>query len=415
MAKDVITSIVIDKVIYFQDYFTTFTTPATIRNSNNCTAIINSKKRCNNGNGNGNGDSVDTDIDPAEAFFELANASKVGFRLTPFLTSTPTSTSTNTHIITNKNVEHRNKSVVVTQDNGCEIHTGGIVWETAYLLALYLIYTSSSLSSQTTNHDGERYPHRDSNSSYFPLGKVLEVGAGCGMLGLILASLDTLCTKVIMTETTDVMPNLIANVNANIVKNSKTDHHDPLGKINTGTTNAPCCPAHRISAHQLCWINPHRDIRLCQKTSQSIGDIDSDNENSHDLTPHSFDTIVGTDVIFSTKLVVPLLTTLRKMSHDTTKIYLCLQVRCAEAHKLLMEQVEKFGFMIRERTNVLKEMEGCEWGLELECKIFQLTRILVNEGKRTMGDERKLEGNGGTGKRKKEDSPTRRTIRKQKL
>jgi len=280
------------KVVYFQDYFAT-------------------KKYIK--------DSKTHNINIDEAFFELANAPYCGFRLTE----------------TCDGKEKFRKSVVIKQDNSCQTHTGGIVWETAYLLALFLI-------DKFRNKDHSQYSVVVDKEGKTSLGKVLEVGAGCGMLGLILAS-SGLSTKVFMTETTIVMPNLVSNLKSNV----------------TGATSS--CPSDLISARQLRWDEYKKDIKICQL------------QGSNDLDPHSFDTIIGTDVIFSAKLVKPLLKVFRKMSHERTRIFLCVQVRCCDAYSLFLRKVTDLGFNCFDNSSELENILMCAWGVNLECKILQLS------------------------------------------
>jgi len=297
-------------------------------------------------------------IDPSEIFFELANAAVVGFKIdcdTSYKEdnndkSSPDKETTvgqgSNNIIdgatnNSKDCVISKPSVLIRQDNACQTHTGGIVWETAYLLACYLITKNS--------HEGGTICKNRK-----PLGKTLEVGSGCGMLGLVVAA-SGLCKKVVMTETKDVMPNLITNV-----------------KYNTSSSNSLLfCSSNEVSARQLRWDAYKDDIKECQSGKTDDGSCSS---NNHDLDPHSFDTIIGTDVIFSTKLIRPLLKTLRKMSNDDTNIYLCVQVRCADSHELLFKKAPKYGFVCVDRTEDLNAYPSCSFGLELECKLLHLVR-----------------------------------------
>ena len=118
------------------------------------------------------------------------------------------------------------------------------------------------------------------------------------MLGLVLAS-SGLCQKVVMTETTEVLPNLVNNMNLN-VNNREIDRH--MNAMSEATQNP--LETGSISVRRLRWDNVKKDILACQQDG-----------GSDDLKSHSFDTIVGTDVVFSTKLVKPLLKTLQKLCH----------------------------------------------------------------------------------------------------
>jgi len=234
--------------------------------------------------------------DPADIFFKLANVSMVGFRL-----------------------DHRDKSILVHQHTSAQSHTGGIVWEASYLLAyyLYLKYKdSTSLKSK-------------------PLGKLLEVGSGCGMLGLVLAAFN-LCNLAVLTETTAVIDNLHRNVCLNIQRGI-------------------------VSADQICSLSLRWD-----RYKEDIS------ENKQILTPHSFDTIVGTDVIFSIAFVKPLLKTLRKLSHTTSTILLCVPIRCEDAYNLFLLKAHHYDLDYTDITQELYDL--CPWGSSLECKLLQLTK-----------------------------------------
>ena len=272
---------------------------------------------------------------PDEAFVELANASVVGFRISG---------------------SKRKKEVRVRQDSACQTHTGGIVWETAYLLAGYLKCKSNGVKS---------------------LGKVLEVGSGCGMLGIILAA-SRMAKQVVMTETTEVIPNLEENLALNM-KSKKEEDQDH-------NYTYACCTPDKISVRQLRWDEFEKDILECQA------------DKSSDLDPHSFDTIIGTDVIFSTSLVKPLLKTLREMSHAGTHIYLCVQIRCADSHALLLKKASKYGLAVEDCTDDLNEIPELKWGLAMDCIILHLS---VTKEER-VDNKRKRETK--TGKKSKKSS-----------
>lgn len=248
----------------------------------------------------------DVENDVADAFFELANSPLVGYRLG------------GNAIDPSEAVRH----VVVSQNNSVQEHTGGIVWETSYLLASYLLC---------------RHQSTDDSSSAFlpPLGKVLDIGSGCGMLGLVLA-ISRLAQSVVLSEAPEVMKDLTSNVE----RNAKTNE-DLAGAV---------------SARRLDWTDLDADIK-------AAGD---------DLRPHSFDTIVGTDVVFAKSLVAPLLGCLARMAHKKSRIYLCLQVRCEDAHAMLLRSAKRFGLRIEDCSDELRKMPSCSWGIDLECKLLRI-------------------------------------------
>mmetsp|Transcript_11766 Transcript_11766/g.19547 ORF Transcript_11766/g.19547 Transcript_11766/m.19547 type:complete len:297 (-) Transcript_11766:208-1098(-) len=235
------------------------------------------------------------------AFFELANVPFVGYRL---------------EASQQRKGGKVDEPIVVTveQDTtACGNHTGGIVWETSYLLINYLLQKSQKL------------------------GRVLEVGAGCGLLGQVLAA-SGWCKQVVLTETEEVLVNLQANLerNATLFQNKKKR---PV-----------------INAQKLDWLAYEKDA------------ID-------DIKKHSFDTIVGTDVVFAPSLVEPLLSTLSFMARDDAVVYLCLQVRCEDSHQLLLDTAASHGWKLCDISQELASIPDCAWGLQMECHLIQLTRI----------------------------------------
>lgn len=260
-------------------------------------------------------------LETAEKFFELANSPVVTYQ-----------------------IDSKPKSIIkIRQNSNCQTHTGGIVWETAYLLTEFLLL---------------KYKGKHS------LGKLLEVGSGCGLLGLVLAT-NNRCKKVVMTETTEVLDGLKRNVEQNSISQNG------------------CCPQNMVSVQRLRWDKFEKDIKKCKSMGHK------------DLDPHSFDTVVGTDVIFSTALVKPLLKTLRRMTHENSNVYLCLQVRCQDSHELFMRKASKYGFKIKDCTNELENIPSLKWGLEMECKILHMT--VMNES----NTKRKKSSNQDDAKNKK--------------
>jgi len=99
-----------------------------------------------------------------------------------------------------------------------------------------------------------------------------------------------------------------------------------------------------------------------------------------DIRPHSIDLIVGTDVVFSTRLVRPLLETLQYLAHSKTRILLCLQERCPDSHRLFLEAAtHDYGWTVRDlSTHVTTTVPTCEWGRPLDCCILELRRVGVS-------------------------------------
>jgi predicted nicotinamide N-methyase len=244
------------------------------------------------------------------AFFELANVAHVGYRLQQANQRRRQSEKDDSSIL-----------ITVEQDTtACGNHTGGIVWETSYLLLNYMLQKRQKL------------------------GRVLEVGAGCGLLGQVLGA-SGWCKQVVLTETKEVLVNLNANLERNAELFSAASSKKKKKKQRS-----------IISAQQLDWLAYEKDA------------ID-------DLKKHSFDTIVGTDVVFSPSLVEPLLSTLTFMASKASVVYLCLQIRCEDSHNLLLKKAESHGWKMRNISEELASIPECAWGLQMECHLIQLTRI----------------------------------------
>jgi hypothetical protein len=249
----------------------------------------------------------------SNVFFDLANASEILYRIRH---------QDDVHI---NNVSRVNQYLVFQQDMGaCSRHTGGIIWETAYLLLEYLLEQDCC---KTLNQRR--------------LGRTCELGAGVGFLGQCLVAEHCTCVpNFMLTETANVITNLKRNVtrNQSVLENNKN------------------CT---LSVTALDWICYKDDIEKANGT----------------IKPHSFDTLLSTDVIFSTSLVQPLLETAAYLSHDQTIWYLCVQIRCTAAHNLFMDLAASHGFHVEDISNeCYRSMNSCAWGETLECFLFRITR-----------------------------------------
>jgi len=331
------------------------------------------------------GQDLDANDDAASIFFELANAELIGYRVSDGFSLNIRASS--------PSINGEDAMVVIKQRSNAKTHTGGIVWETSYLLAAFL-------SSKFRNKSG------------YPLGKTLEIGAGCGMLGLILAT-TKLASRVVMTEAAEVMDILTENVEQNVAEtptSKKDSDNNDEGELSSsrkgihGTNHLPACSKECISVRRLRWDCLHEDVIAAAPNNSS--------SQENDLEPNSFDTIVGTDVVFSPSLVCPLLETIKLMARkkDTgstkaTRIYLCLQIRCSDSHSLLFSEAHKYGLEVVEASDELASF--CPWGVELECLLLKInvkeetTNQSTKQRKSSKENKRKTEKSSKENKRKK--------------
>lgn len=232
---------------------------------------------------------VYTEEDVSNAFFELANTAIIVYRF-------PNGTT----------------ELQIQQDSQVqEQHTGGIVWETSVLLLNYLVLSKKNLGK-----------------------RVLELGAGCGLLGLGLALLSNTAVQVTVTDTAQVVVQVQQNVKANHLDDDK-----------------------RIQVCALDWTQFQQDAAKAS------------------LSASTFDTIVATDVLFSPDLVQPLLETMQYFAKPRACMYLCVQIRCARSHALFLGRLEEYGWKDTELTDELRDIPECTWGPWMGCHLFHLTRI----------------------------------------
>jgi hypothetical protein len=326
-------------------------------------------------------ETADADV-VSNVFFELANAPSVSYRLeapqsprspAPIRSSkdegendkidnSATEPTNDVDATTIKKTPASN-TIVIQQDvlGAAQTHTGGIVWETSYLLLNYLLSSTEWLSACNTG---------TANASR----TVLEIGAGCGMLGLSLHKAFELgiigdsdkgsafsSSRVVVTETNEVMDNLR--------KNFEQNYPLPSSEGSTTTTGwVTNLQAHRLSVEELDWTRCKEDCSRAKIEARSV------------------DCIVGTDVVFSTRFVQPMLETMQFLSHPHTVIYLCLQERCKDSHKLLLGEATNYGFCVEDISEAVYNDEAlahsCGFGRTLECKLLKFTVVAVEEAGR---------------------------------
>ena len=162
--------------------------------------------------------------------------------------------------------------------------------------------------------------------------RVLEVGAGCGLLGLVLSRLGC---DVTLTEVPEALQNLKLNVKANMEDSEEGEER-------------------RARAVQLDWTSDS-DVMAVGKGMEA-----------------GYDVVVGTDVVFSKALVDPLLRCIHSLSGPHTTVWLCLNERCRDAHAELLNRASLF-FDLVDRSEQLRETDGCSSAEELELFLFRLT------------------------------------------
>eukprot|EP00929_Paragymnodinium_shiwhaense_P081675 TRINITY_DN42803_c0_g2_i1.p1 TRINITY_DN42803_c0_g2~~TRINITY_DN42803_c0_g2_i1.p1 ORF type:complete len:391 (+),score=63.50 TRINITY_DN42803_c0_g2_i1:122-1174(+) len=235
--------------------------------------------------------------DTAEKLFELANKACVGLTV-------------------------GGHKIVVQQDNTATEHSGGVVWETSYFLARYL----------------EQHVLQDLALQERQQLRVVEIGAGCGLLGLALARLGC---QVVLTE----QPSALANLKANAMAQMSSPKYEKSG-------------GGQVTVKRLSWGDAKDIAKVCRKGP--------------------FDLIVATDVVFTEGLVDPLLQSIQALfgppfaksqpGYKGPACWVCVQQRDPDAHQALIQQAPKL-FRVRELS--FAGLPGFEAAEELECFLFR--------------------------------------------
>ncbi|KAL6058859.1 Methyltransferase-like protein 21B [Balamuthia mandrillaris] len=186
--------------------------------------------------------------------------------------------------------------------------TGYRLWDSSIALAKYLEH-----SQQEHKWEGKR---------------VLEVGAGCGLVGIALALQGA---NVVMTDLEEVLPNLQRNLQANKLLHQDTLQAEPQVRIGC-----------------LRWGNPLDVDAICANTSQTQRDT---KEKSQEAEDKGFDYVVASDVIWLDHLVEPLVQTLVMVAKKgspqrPTEIILAQETRSLRVERKFFEQMEGEGFSL---------------------------------------------------------------------
>ena len=302
---------------------------------------------------------VDSRADPddacvAEGFFDLANAAVVRYSVggdAPDAANADAAANDRTPRV----------ELMVEQDQSLHDCCGGIVWESAFCLAQYL--------------RGEARARRIRGR------RVLELGAGAGLLGLAAAASGA--KRVVLTDHPDAMPLLTRNVerNAEALAGHGVGDGDPRDEDETGDGTAVGIGDARASRR--------RRIPKCLPLDWTV---DSQLDAVADLGP--FDVVLATDVVFNVDLVDPLIRCLRRCVKPRRGIaWVCLQERCPDAFAAFRERC-------RQEFDA-REVPSDEVGfVDRECVLFELRATGTGDGK----DERR---GGGEGRKRKSEREAR--------
>jgi predicted nicotinamide N-methyase len=197
--------------------------------------------------------------------------------------------------------------LVVKEKVNAGLGTGLNVWDGSLLLARFLERHSALVKDK----------------------RILELGAGCGVVALVSAALGA--KHVVMTDLPYTMDLMQSNTdrNAELIFN----HHNHHGNASHQSPVVEC---------DVCdWFHPE------QSSSRVIGSS-SDDRDRENASSANFDLIVVADCVWLEQLVVPLMNTLRFLVNRQTKdvsppsILLSYQRRGKATHELFVEQLHTY-------------------------------------------------------------------------
>ena len=248
---------------------------------------------------------------------------------------------------------------MVEQDQSLHDSCGGIVWESAYALEQYMRLNIGRICASP--------PVKRKRG--LSRCKVLELGAGAGLLGLAVAARGAKAT--VLTDHPNAMPLLERNVRRNsalfetraeLVGKKRKKRGDANADTETTTTTTSTSKS-KPKCMPLDWTNDaHVDAVAAEGP---------------------FDIILATDVVFNESLVTPLLAAIRACGGPRTVAYVCVQERCAVA----------FDAFRRGASGALgsaREVPREELGfVDEECVLFELkaTRDVFGDARRELSIE----------------------------
>ena len=170
--------------------------------------------------------------------------------------------------------------------------------------------------------------------------RACELGAGCGLAGLCLALHGV--ASVTFTDLDEVMPHLEANVvaNAAIIADAVVTSTSRIHCINTPTTTTITTHTSTVPAHQQSSSSPasnHEDrlLPILSCVPFTWGTQPHGAGLPAAMDADAFDVVIGTDLIYLSSQIDPLLETLNDLAGPGTLIVLAFERRSAEVWRRL--------------------------------------------------------------------------------
>jgi predicted nicotinamide N-methyase len=179
---------------------------------------------------------------------------------------------------------------IVINENTNMQHSGARVWSSSHVLTKYLEKHRRKLKLK---------------------GKVLELGAGCGMNGIMMSKCG--CDMVVFTDIAPVIDHLTLNVERNL--------SNPLKKDSTKN----------YAIRELEWENEEQ----CKRIKDEFG---------------NFQFIIGSDVVYQEEHIHGLLKVLKYFTETYTSasIIIAYEIRNDSAHEMFLEECSNYEMDVKE-------------------------------------------------------------------
>lgn len=196
-----------------------------------------------------------------------------------------------------------NATYHLAQENDSS-ETGSTLWLSSQYLATYLSLNSPKGRSRTAKRSAG---HSLTDTTVMRRCTVLELGAGIGLLALVMRDLGF---HVTATDCAAITPLLRANISGNPPLWSTLR----LTALQEGMKD--------VVVEELDW---------CSDSNDNAADIhEQERVEEEEEGGRKFDIILLADVVYAPSLIGPLVATMRRSSHPRTVLYLAQEVRVPE-------------------------------------------------------------------------------------
>lgn len=228
---------------------------------------------------------------------------------------------------------------------------GGLVWDAGVILADHLIATQNDWVPTTKQNEEGNHNDDARASSATPTNriKIVELGAGTGVTGLMLAKAIPK-SHVYITDLPDVIRLIERNVERNFhtdsIKTMISDEDLIFMDRGEAAQEIPKVNANKLSCTGSLPQLSEADLNVMYEFTD-IDNVDSFQQSSSNVTAKvlrwgmkedycdgPFDLIIGADVVASLYDPSALVQTIYDLCHEKSIIYICVRRRLSEYHNL---------------------------------------------------------------------------------